>query len=566
MIAGSCKVSGDTLYFYVNIHDPTTGGVSDATALPTWSLYRRETYTAVTTGTMQINTDAATVGFYSESLSLATFDPGEYVVYVTCAVAGITGSTSFCFEVGGGPILVRTTISALSTQVSFTLAAGPTDANALIGHMIVVRSAASVDQFCVGLISAYTTGRVVTLAADPAIYTMAVGDFAEVYPVPKQLPAAVGGANGGLPLGDASGRVDLGKWIGTAPLVLSSQQVQAIVPNTQKVDVETIKTQAVTLSGGITLPAATVASTTNITAGTVTTSTNVTIVNGLAAGVITAASIATGAIDADAIAADAVTEIRAVASGTSDSGSTTTMVDAARTEADTDYWKGALIVFTSGTIAGQSRVITAFDAATDTITFAPATTQAVATQTYEIWPIGDFLRPTTSGRTLDVSAGGEAGLDWANVGSPTTTVGLSGTTVGVVTTYAGNTLQTGDSFARLGAPAGASVSADVAAVKADTVLLLADGPAAPPKNIAFTYVIKMVDSTDHVTPKTGLTVTMTRSIDGAAFGAATGTVAEISTGHYKVDASAADMNGNVVTHRFTGTAADDLTVEFKTVS
>lgn len=43
------------------------------------------------------------------------------------------------------------------------------------------------------------------------------------------------------------------------------------------------------------------------------------------------------------------------------------------------------------------------------------------------------LVPTTAGRTLDVSAGGEAGLDWANVGSPTTTLGLSGTTVKAVT-------------------------------------------------------------------------------------------------------------------------------------
>jgi len=39
------------------------------------------------------------------------------------------------------------------------------------------------------------------------------------------------------------------------------------------------------------------------------------------------------------------------------------------------------------------------------------------------------LRPTTAGRTLDVSAGGEAGVDWANVGSPTTALNLSGTTI-----------------------------------------------------------------------------------------------------------------------------------------
>lgn len=39
------------------------------------------------------------------------------------------------------------------------------------------------------------------------------------------------------------------------------------------------------------------------------------------------------------------------------------------------------------------------------------------------------LAPTTAGRTLDVSVGGEAGIDLANVGSPTATVTLSGTTI-----------------------------------------------------------------------------------------------------------------------------------------
>lgn len=84
------------------------------------------------------------------------------------------------------------------------------------------------------------------------------------------------------------------------------------------------------------------------------------------------------------------------------------------------------------------------------------------------------LRPTVAGSTLDVSAGGECGVDWANVGSPTTSVVLSGTTVGVLTTYTGNTVQTGDAFERLGAPDGASVSVDVAAVKMDTAAILVD--------------------------------------------------------------------------------------------
>jgi hypothetical protein len=41
------------------------------------------------------------------------------------------------------------------------------------------------------------------------------------------------------------------------------------------------------------------------------------------------------------------------------------------------------------------------------------------------------LMPTTAARTLDVTATGEAGIDWANIGSPTTAVNLSGTNIDV---------------------------------------------------------------------------------------------------------------------------------------
>lgn len=44
-----------------------------------------------------------------------------------------------------------------------------------------------------------------------------------------------------------------------------------------------------------------------------------------------------------------------------------------------------------------------------------------------------YLQPTTAGRKLDVSSGGEAGIDWANIGSPSTTQNLSGTTIKAVT-------------------------------------------------------------------------------------------------------------------------------------
>jgi hypothetical protein len=73
----------------------------------------------------------------------------------------------------------------------------------------------------------------------------------------------------------------------------------------------------------------------------------------------------------------------AIVSGTSDSGGATTMVDAARTEAE-GRWVGYWIRFTSGALAGTSREITAFTAGTDTVTFSPLVAPGVTTETYEI--------------------------------------------------------------------------------------------------------------------------------------------------------------------------------------
>ena len=47
---------------------------------------------------------------------------------------------------------------------------------------------------------------------------------------------------------------------------------------------------------------------------------------------------------------------------------------------------------------------------------------------------------------------------------------------------------------------------------------------------------------------------VTRSVDGGAFGAGTGTgPAEVANGIYQYDASAADMNGGTIMFRFTAT-------------
>ncbi len=72
------------------------------------------------------------------------------------------------------------------------------------------------------------------------------------------------------------------------------------------------------------------------------------------------------------------------------------------------------------------------------------------------------------------------------------------------------------------------------------------------------FPLVMTDSTTH-NPATGKTVTVTRSIDGAAQGATTaGTATELSNGSYYIDLSAADLNGNTVLLRATASGCDDL--------
>lgn len=70
---------------------------------------------------------------------------------------------------------------------------------------------------------------------------------------------------------------------------------------------------------------------------------------------------------------------------TADSGTTTTIVDAALTQND-DHWNGAILVFLDGTNAGFGRTVTDFDAATDTLTFSPPLGSAVTTEQYVLIP------------------------------------------------------------------------------------------------------------------------------------------------------------------------------------
>ncbi len=112
------------------------------------------------------------------------------------------------------------------------------------------------------------------------------------------------------------------------------------------------------------------------------------------------------------------------------------------------------------------------------------TAGSVGSQTVVGYVVGSFsiekrsaLRPTTTGRTLNVDSGGVADASLAKILGTAFSEGAAGRIAAafqallniaspVFTVASVN--QTGDSYARLGAPAGASIAADLAEIEAET--------------------------------------------------------------------------------------------------
>lgn len=84
---------------------------------------------------------------------------------------------------------------------------------------------------------------------------------------------------------------------------------------------------------------------------------------------------------------------------------------------------------------------------------------------------------------------------------------------------------------------------------------------------AYPLVFLMVDSSDHITAKTGLSPTVTLSKSGGSFASPSGSVSEIGSGWYKVAGNATDTGtlGPLVLHA-TGTGADPVDVIYRVVA
>lgn len=93
---------GDNLVFSVCTHDPDTGVLTDADAVPPYRVYEDETSTAILTGNMAKLDDANTTGCYSEILACTSgngFEDGKtYTVYIEATVDSDKGGKTFGFK------------------------------------------------------------------------------------------------------------------------------------------------------------------------------------------------------------------------------------------------------------------------------------------------------------------------------------------------------------------------------------------------------------------------------------------------------------------------------------
>lgn len=297
-------------------------------------------------------------------------------------------------------------------------------------------------------------------------------------------------------------------WGNVANKTTTNALTNTSIITTQKVDVDTIKTNPVVNGGTITFPTtATLASTTNITAAT-----GVDITKILGTAISTPATAGILDVNVKNIDNDA-----ASASGT--------------------------VTFPNATLASTTNVTAGTITTVTNLTNAPTAGDLTATMKTSVTTAATAATPTAAAVTGNV--GGNV------TGSVGSVVGLTASNLDVAVSTLAPAATALSTAQWTNTRAGYIDNLNALKIKKNTALA------------AFAFL--MVDSADHITPKTGLTVAVQRSIDGAAFGNATNTPAtELANGVYTISLSAADLNGNVITLKMTATGADQRIIVIAT--
>lgn len=350
------------------------------------------------------------------------------------------------------------------------------------------------------------------------------------------LPNAAAGANGGLPLGDASARVDVGKWLGTAVTAAT-----AGVPDTNAARINNVSASSVTTinanqgttqpvnftgTGAAALAKSDMVDVAGAAVSTASAQIGVNAVNlggtaqtgrDIGASVLLSAGTGTGQLDFTAgvvkanlaqILGTALTETAGqiaaafkqffnIASPTSTANLITAVGSVTGSVASVTGAVGSVtgavgsVTGSVGSVAAGG--ITASSIAADAIGASELAADAVAEIADAVWDevLSGHLTATTTGAALNGATAPTAAVVadavWDEVlsghltatttgaalngagsaGDPWTTALPGAYGAGTAGNLVGNNL-TGNAYTRLGAPVGASISADIAAVQADT--------------------------------------------------------------------------------------------------
>jgi hypothetical protein len=94
----------ENVTFSITTHDPDTGVLTDADAVPNYRIYEDDTATAILTGDMAKLDDSNTTGFYVKKIAATTangFNAGKnYTVYIEATVDSDKGGMTYGFRVG----------------------------------------------------------------------------------------------------------------------------------------------------------------------------------------------------------------------------------------------------------------------------------------------------------------------------------------------------------------------------------------------------------------------------------------------------------------------------------
>lgn len=128
-------------------------------------------------------TGAITAGAIAADAIGASELAADAVAEIQSGLSTLTAADIQTALVNAGLVLNSTTIATLASQTSFTLTDGSADNDAYNGCVIVITDASTATQKAVGVVLDYTGAtKTVTLANDPAVFTMAASDLVDIIP------------------------------------------------------------------------------------------------------------------------------------------------------------------------------------------------------------------------------------------------------------------------------------------------------------------------------------------------------------------------------------------------